>query len=303
MNNIRLGRLGDNDKRYGPLTVSRKNKSDRKDSFFSYFYLETVTSEDLIYTEPLKDQFCNTLTFHFSPIGSIRLRLPFNILKPRFNKVGVKSWSKETIERLGRDWYYDVQETRTGFNFSGHGFQFNLPKRKTVVKDWPWTIDHKATTYYHSDTGEIHVTDKKYCVSSDVTHSNYLIRDSDGTVLVVSCCLVNRSYYRTKGILKWLRPFLPLKYFWSTEFQFSEETGAGKHSWKGGTVGSGINTTPDEPMVESLYRYCSGHGMVILGHLGHSSGPIKKKDICRVVQERLPVYRNLLGKSTKTKEV
>lgn len=137
MNNIRLGRLGDNDKRYGPLTVSRKNKSDRKDSFFSYFYLETITSEDIIYTEPLKDQFCNTLTFHFSPIESIRLRLPFNILKPRFNKVGVETWSKETIERLGRDWYYDVRETRTGFNFSDHGFQFNLPNRKTVVKDWP----------------------------------------------------------------------------------------------------------------------------------------------------------------------
>jgi len=299
MNNIRLGRLGDNDKRYGPLTVSRKNKSDRKDSFFSYFYLETVTSEDDLYTTTLKDLFCNTITCHFSPIGSIRLRLPFNILKPKFVKVKAESWGEETIKRLGRDWYYDVRENRTGFNVTNTGFQFKLPGKRTVVVDWPWGIDHKETVYFDPRDGKPYKNYSKYENRDHFHFSNYLIRDYDGDIVTVSVIKVCRSYYRTKGILKWLRYLFPLKHYWSTDFNFSGETGAGKGSWKGGTIGSSILTDKKEPLFGSLKRYCDEHGMTVLGFIGYSEGELKKDCITEAVQKHLPIYLNLVNPTSK----
>ena len=303
-----LGKLGDNDKHYGPLTISFRGKKEKKNPFFMYCYLESVTEESGIEESTLEESYCNTLTFHLSMVGSVRLKLPFKIIKPKFTKVYPKSWDENTIKRLGRNYYYDVAERRYGFNMTSSGYQITLGGsmfgiRKTIVKDWPWGIEHHSTTSYHANTNEPYRKDNsKFSVERDnVTNANFLIRDFDGEVLVVSAYKRRMDFYRGKGLFKWFSYLLPFKHFWHTELYFSKETGGRKGSWKGGTIGSSILSDETEDIADSVKRYCDKHGMVELGFIGYTVGPIKKDDIVPTVKAILPIYVNFLN--PKTEEV
>ena len=78
-----------------------------------------------------------------------------------------------------------------------------------------------------------------------------------------------------------------------------EEKDVRKGSWKGGTIGSSILSDETEDIVDSVKRYCDEHGMVELGFIGYTVGPIKKDDIVPTVRATFPIYVNFLKPETK----
>ena len=132
-----------------------------------------------------------------------------------------------------------------------------------------------------------------------MTNANFLIRDFDGEVLVASAYKRRMDFYRGKGLFKWISYLLPFKRFWHTELYFSKETGGRKGSWKGGIIGSSIQSDETEDIVDSVKRYCDEHGMVELGFIGYTVGPIKKENILPAVKDMLPIYINFLNPKTE----
>jgi hypothetical protein len=49
------------------------------------------------------------------------------------------------------------------------------------------------------------------------------------------------------------------------DIRFSEETGRRKGSWKGGTLGHGIDMLPGELHEAAFRRYCATHEMEFVG--------------------------------------
>lgn len=301
---MRLGRLGDNDKRWGNWTFSKKDKrSDgRKDPFFCYFHIESVVDEDEIHQKPINDITCTTISFHLSWFGSIRYVIRKPLIKPILLKVHAKSWSQETIDRLGRDFYYEVVNRKYGFTLTKTTMHLELGSSagysdhevgKTYIIDYPWTLDHVKTTNFNANDFTPTLERRE-----GVYRANYLIQDYDGEYLVVSAYKFRLSYYRCKGIFKWFRYLLPLKHFWSTDLHFSKETGREKGSWKGGTIGTSVNTTENESISDAVTRYCDEHGMKCIGFIGFLKGELTDDTIQKAVDKYLPKYTNLLN-STK----
>lgn len=299
-----LGRLGENDKHWGNWTVSKSSKrlDGKKPEFFIYANIESNTRESGVEELPLGQVTRTSITFHWSAFGSIRYVLPWVLVKPRLTKVVPKSWTEKDIERLGRNWYYNVSERRYGFNMTRTGIQISLGSTpfsnmgKTYLFDYPWTIDHYETISYNADTGMPSLFIPKFTsVRGTVTCANYLIQDYDGEYLVVSCFKQEARYYRCKGILKPFRYLLPKKSYWRSDFWFSKETGAEKGSWKGGTIGSSIPSNKNEAIEDSLKRYCEERKINVIGFIGYSVGTVTKDMATEMVLRHYPQYINLLN--------
>lgn len=92
----------------------------------------------------------------------------------------------------------------------------------------------------------------------------YDFRDFDGEIITATCKIEEREWRRGKGIFRLL--FLGRnKISRSLDLQFSAEVGRRKGSWKGGTLGHGIDMLPGELHQSAFERYCQQQGLTFLG--------------------------------------
>lgn len=80
--------------------------------------------------------------------------------------------------------------------------------------------------------------------------------DYDGEEGLARCVIEEREWHRGTGWFKWLGRIWPKQVARSLDIEFSIETGPRKGSWKGGTVGAGIDMRPDEHVAGAFVRYC-----------------------------------------------
>lgn len=88
--------------------------------------------------------------------------------------------------------------------------------------------------------------------------------DFDGERISVTTKIEEREWAFGEGWFKWLSLFRPNKVRRSLDLRFSKETGERKGSWKGGTLGHGIDMLPGELHEAAFRRYCAEHAMTFV---------------------------------------
>ncbi|MCA0032731.1 hypothetical protein [Mesorhizobium sp. B263B2A] len=205
------------------------------------------------------------------------LALP-QVLKPWRRKVEAKTWDAATIERLGRDWYWDTHEREYGFTCSeGHlsvmlGRQTNdSSTEQRWSKFLPWTQwRHVRKSFYGingehvatlPNTGKSYVGDpgrweRERAIEKTTPTVVFAFDDFDGERLSVATMIEEWEWKFGTGWFKWLSLFRAPKIRRSLDLRFSGETGERKGSWKGGTLGHSIDMLPGELHEPAFRRYC-----------------------------------------------
>lgn len=191
-------------------------------------------------------------------------------------------WDAETVQRLGRDWYWDVDHRKYGFNLShGHlvvyfGRTGGACMDSRLQQQWsaflPWTQwRHVRHSLY--DLGGAHFwTEPKgngasrlggdgwkiYQAAKDACpRAAFAFTDFDGRPLTATTRIEEREWHFGAGWFKWLSWFRRPKVSRSLDLEFSDEVGPEKGSWKGGTIGHSIEMLPGELHEAAFKRYCA----------------------------------------------
>lgn len=214
-----------------------------------------------------------------------------NLVSPFKKKIFPTSWDAATIERLGRNWYYEWANRCYGVSLSDEGF-FQLfygkqsydgsdDKRKSWFLPWTqWRFIHEKLFHYD---GRFHA-----CLSNEVENRLTFeqrkeirsgmrklavdVVDVDGECIQAYLHIVERKWERGE------KPFTWLKYFYKplvtrcVEIEFSNPVGARKDSWKGGLMGTSTTLSEGESAYDAFTRYIqtdrsrdSLHGIRIIG--------------------------------------
>jgi len=215
---------------------------------------------------------------------SVRLGLP-QIVRPEEKKV-VPNWDAATVARLGRDYYIQYTRRDYGFLFSGEGFLNVYLGRQTdnssTEQRWscflPWTQwrfvrhslygiagEHVYTQFSKDRPKGIGAYDQMRVVQESVAKAEFRFKDFDGEEIQATTNIEEREWHFGEGWFKWLSLFRAPKIRRSLNIEFSAETGKRKGSWKGGTLGHGIDMLPGELHEAAFRRYCSEHSMTFMG--------------------------------------
>lgn len=192
------------------------------------------------------------------------------VLWPQRKKVYPARWDAATIERLGRNWYWDVEVREYGFSYSDGFLQISYgihPGDSSRDQSWckhlPWTQwQHVRHSLYGLD-GEHFWTEpkgSKWDAYRDAKEAcpvvKFAFQDFDGTELIATTRIEEREWHFGTGWFRWLSWFRPAKIRRSLDIEFSDETGPEKGSWKGGTIGTGTDMKPGELHEAAFRRYC-----------------------------------------------
>lgn len=182
-------------------------------------------------------------------------------------------WDAETVNRLGRDWYWDIDHRKYGFNYSdGHlsiyygrtgGACHDSSKEQRWGCFLPWTQWRHVRHALYDLKGELYETipekadyeTRKFLENSCPT-ARFSFEDFDGQVIVVTTRIEEREWHFGAGWFKWLSWFRRPKIRRYLDLSFSDEVGPEKGSWKGGTVGHSIEMLPGELHEAAFRRYC-----------------------------------------------
>lgn len=219
-----------------------------------------------------------------------------NIIRPNMEKV-YPGWDADTVDRLGRDWYWNVDPRKYGFSYSDGHFNIYYGRSGGSMGDssiehrWscflPWTQWRHVRHIFYGISGE-HIYDepkgpwgklgdKKWREHWDahqacedaVPSMIFAFNDFDGEKLTVTAKIEEREWRFGTGYFKWLSLFRRAKIIRSLDLKFSGETGSRKGSWKGGTIGHSIEMLPEELHESAFKRYCIEHAMIFIGALSH----------------------------------
>jgi len=190
------------------------------------------------------------------------------IFKPYREKVMAPSWDAETVKRIGRNWYYNEHEKEYGFSLSDGSLHIHYGAQThssctTKSKVWflPWMsmrfyrhtmYDDKQAVY--TESFGIH---SDWELSEKCPSVSFLIKDYDGEEIIAKTTIEERHWKHGTGAFKWLSFFRKDIIRRALEIKFSKETGKEKGSWKGGTMGCGIEMTKGENHEQAMRRYCA----------------------------------------------
>lgn len=223
---------------------------------------------------------------------TVLIELP-HIIQPKRKKV-FPNWDAETVARLGRDYYYDEHPREYGFNFSGNAL---LVHYGAQTLSWsgcaskcyflPWLSWRFIRHTHYTPSGERIRTFWEDALRRDRRRArrlgeqdwrtddldyaralptmDFLFRDFDGEEIVCKTRIDEREWRFGTGWCSWLSLFVPAKVRRTADLQFTKETGRRKGSWKGGTLGHGIDMEVGEPLESAFRRYCRENQMTFVG--------------------------------------
>ena len=181
------------------------------------------------------------------------------------------SWDAATVARLGRNWYYEVFPREYGFQFDKEGslhtyFGAQTHESTTTrgkVFFLPWANWRFICERWYGLNGELLRVggrhgewDADYQFKQTMPKASFYFDDYDGKRIRADTHIEEREWMFGTGWFKWLSIFRPRKIRRSLAIDFSEEVGPEKGSWKGGTLGHGIDMLPDELHEAAFRRYC-----------------------------------------------
>lgn len=253
-----MNRLTDNDKNFGPFTLARWSKT------FSA-YIESGDDEDPESTVLL-------IAFGWA----LRMRVWNWLCRPWRARWVECNWDAETVKRLGRSGYWEIHERRYGFSLSdmGNGYDFlqfffgpqthDSSTTKSWSKHLPWKQwRHVRDSVYRPDGTHFATRHPKedsrdwWKREDECPVCHFGFEDFDGEMIIATCRVEEMEWTRGTGWFSWLKYFWPHKIRRSLDLKFSAEVGPEKGSWKGGTIGHGIDMLQGESARQAFERYCS----------------------------------------------
>lgn len=262
-------RWSDNDRYWGPFTYSRDERGYRPFTMM----LGSGDCED----GPAR---CR---LRLSALGrTLIIALP-PIVRPYREKVVARGWDKATIERLGRDWYWNTDEREFGFTLSEGALHIRFGRQshdsrteKSKCYFLPWRQWRHVRHSLYGLQGE-HVWtepkrargkpsnfDEMWAAKEACPSRSFAFKDFDGEDLTVKTIIEEREWRFGDGWFKWLSLFRRPKISRSLNLEFSGETGKRKGSWKGGTIGHAIDMLPGELHEAAFRRYCAKNSMTFV---------------------------------------
>jgi hypothetical protein len=196
------------------------------------------------------------------------------------------NWDEETVKRLGRNWYWNIDQRSYGFQLSKSGDVGNSDflqiyygraggsmMDSRVEQRWscflPWTQWRHVRISFFGLEGErfADVLDRdqptgfsryeaQRAIEERVPKATFEFLDYDDQRLTVTAHIEEREWRRGVGYFKWLSWFYPKKVSRSLSLSFSDEVGPEKGSWKGGMVGHSVKMLPGELHEDAFRRYC-----------------------------------------------
>lgn len=256
-----MSRLTDKDKKFGPLTFGRTSWRPIR------VMLSTGGDGD-------DDAPSNSITAY--ALGwAARLSLP-TIIQPHRIKRMAESWDAATVERMGRNWYYETFAREYGFcchegHLSLHYGQQTHSSRDTKSRGWflPWTqwrhvryslYDGSGALFWErrqkKDIRGIGKFADQYEAQEACPSASFVACDYDGQEVIAKTFIQEREWHFGEGSFRWLSWFRKPMIRRSLDIDFNKETGPEKGSWKGGTCGTSIDMLPGELHEAAFRRYC-----------------------------------------------
>lgn len=217
----------------------------------------------------------NTLTaYAFGWVA--RLRLP-RLLDDYTERHIAASWDAATVARLGRNWYEERHPREYGFCLNDGHLSLYLGAQthdSTTTQSWscflPWTQWRHIRLSFYDGKGQHFWTEwgrprgfkllddwqARKAVEAACPAAVFEFDDFDGKRIRATCRVQEREWRFGTGWFKWLSLFRAPRIHRSLDLEFSEEVGPEKGSWKGGTLGHGIEMLPDELPEAAFRRYC-----------------------------------------------
>lgn len=251
---FRTYRWGDHDRYWGPFTYSPKGENYNPLAF-------VLTSQG-------DDDRDNPCSLRIGAFGrSLIIALP-PIIRPWRQKVFPAGWDAATVERLGRDWYWDVHPREFGWTCSDGHLSIRYGRQthdSSTDMTWscflPWTQYRQVSHIVYDGTGSGYQLagepwDKHQAVIDGLSLVKFLIKDHDGEQITASTYIEERAWRRGEGLFKWMGYIWPVKHRRSLSISFDKEVGPEKGSWKGGTLGTGIEMQSNEAHEGAMRRFC-----------------------------------------------
>lgn len=181
-------------------------------------------------------------------------------------------WDAETVARIGRDWYDECFPREYGamwvqgdlhVHYGAQTHSSNTTKSRVFFM--PWRNYRSIRTSYFDERGEHFVTERdsdrnswraQSAVKDACPKVRFALEDFDGQKIIATTHIVEREWRIGTGSFKWLSWLRRPRISRELQIEFSAEVGPEKGSWKGGTVGSGIEMLPGELHEAAFMRYC-----------------------------------------------
>lgn len=236
-------RWGDNDKHFGPLTFSFR------ESWKPWAVIVSTGGGCHL----------RVSAFGFTMI----CELP-PIAKPAREWVDLRRY-----EWASSDGYWQEHRREYGFTLNDGHLYVPLGTQtddSSTTKSWscflPWTqwrqVSHRIFNANGSLAGEVANLpwDEARKVQDAATRMTFAFEDYDGQRLTADTYVEERVWMLGAGWFLWLGYLAPRKRRRSLDIRFSDEVGPEKGSWKGGTIGTGIEMMPGEPIQQAWLRFC-----------------------------------------------
>lgn len=212
----------------------------------------------------------------------LAIRIP-NLVQPYREKVKATYWDAATIERMGRDWYWNVHAREFGVAVNcGNHFNIYYGKQShdsSKENRWscfpPWTEWQHVRTSGYGEHGEwlfdeprgpfLDTYDARKALQDSQYKAKFDFSDYDGEVITATCRIEEREWHKGVRAFRWLRYLVKPMIRRSLDIAFSAEVGRRKGSWKGGTLGHGIDMQPGELHEAAFRRYCAEQNLSFIG--------------------------------------
>jgi len=193
------------------------------------------------------------------------------------------SWDKETIERLGRDYYYNYITKRYGFYYSPEEYFLHIsygidaPELISYIdQDFGWFVpwlehkfshyefydlDNKTKLYEFKDIKRFDCFREREKIIDKVPKIRFQCLDYDNETIEATVYIEKRVWTKGTGWFQWLKYFNAPLEVKSIEIKFNKEVGERKGSWKGGTIAHGFEIKENESVVDCFKRYCEKHNL------------------------------------------
>jgi hypothetical protein len=273
-------RWGDEDFYFGPLTFARDRGSYRPIAVELWSGCDEYPGASL----------------RISGLGwTVILALPQWVLRPHRTKI-FPSWDAATVSRLGRDWYWQIDRREYGFSLDGGHLSVHFGRQthdSSTEQRWgcffPWTQWRHVRRSFYGLSGEHIATlpetdgktylgdpgrwEREQAVEAATPTASFEFEDFDGERITATTRIEEREWRAGTGWFRWLSLFRKPRVSRSLDLRFSAEVGRRKGSWKGGTIGHGIEMLPGELHEAAFRRYCDGNGLKLIGATGATAIP------------------------------
>lgn len=254
---MRHRRWSDNDRYWGPFTVSKNSPEHRPMGI-------------ILVSGNYDENRCELMT-HWYWV-TIIIALP-QIIKPYVTYIKAHDNISYRKVRLIPDYH----NKRYGFNLLGNFLQvhYGYGDKRQWSCFLPWSewrhirhtiYDTNGNVFWEEGSEAKVMNVKDWIEAKDTCPSiRFTFEDYDGEIITARTYIEEREWKAGTGWFKWLSWFKKNKIHRSLDIEFSSEVGSRKGSWKGGTIGHSIEMEPGEWHESAFKRYCETYNLKFIG--------------------------------------